>query len=99
MITMNDRALYQLERAIDALSTMAKIMREDQQDNHSPYWFDYNRNDRNRTDPFNWHSGAIGSTGATGSSTYTTSPGSNAGPGPVGSLYFGSASPDVITFS
>jgi hypothetical protein len=102
MITMNDRALYQLERAIDALSTMVKILREEQipttftgsgilgaQDGHSSHWFDYNRNDRDRLDPFNWHSGA------TGSNTYTTT--SNGGNG--GSLCFGSASPDVITFS
>jgi hypothetical protein len=77
MITMNDKALYQLERAAEALTLMAKYLREEQdtisfigsvtgsgilggQDEHSSYWFDYNRNDRNRTDPFNWHSGVIG---------------------------------------
>ena len=106
---MNDKALYQLERAAEALTLMAKYIREEQdtvsftgsvtgsgilggQDEHSSYWFDYNRNDRSRTDPFNWHSGV---TGATGSNTYTTT--SNGGN--AGSLCFGSASPDVITFS
>lgn len=54
---MNDRALYQLERAIDALSQMAKYLREDQtpvtftgsgvlggMDEHSSYWYDFDRN-------------------------------------------------------
>jgi hypothetical protein len=65
---MNDKALYQLERAIDALSQMAKYLREDQKDTisfvgsgvlggsndvvHSEYWYDYDRNDYNRTNPF-----------------------------------------------
>jgi len=57
---MNDKALYQLERAIDALTEMAKYLREDKQNiQHSEYWFDYNRNDRNRANPFEWHSGGI----------------------------------------
>lgn len=29
MMTMNDKALYQLERAIDALTLMAKYLREE----------------------------------------------------------------------
>jgi hypothetical protein len=51
---MNDRALYQLERAIDALSQMAKYLREEQTPvsftdlssgyNHSSYWYDFDRN-------------------------------------------------------
>lgn len=82
---MNDKALYQLERAIDALSQMAKYLREDQNDNisfvgsgvfggsndvgHSDYWYDYDRNDYNRPNPF------------------------------FGTTVSSSSSPDVITFS
>ena len=65
---MNDKALYQLERAIDALSQMAKHLREEQPETisfvgsgvlggssdvvHSDYWYDYDRNDYNRPNPF-----------------------------------------------
>lgn len=82
---MNDKALYQLERAIDALSQMAKHLREEQPETisfvgsglpgglddgfHSGAWYDYDRNDLNRTNPF------------------------------LGTTVSGSASPDVITFS
>jgi hypothetical protein len=85
MMMMNDKALYQLERAIDALSQMAKYLREDQNDNisfvgsgvlggsndvgHSDYWYDYDRNDYNRPNPF------------------------------FGTTVSSSSSPDVITFS
>ena len=66
---MNDKALYQLERAADALTLMAKYLREDQitfdnnvilsgngfygDEIHSKHWYDYNRNDVDRYDPFN----------------------------------------------
>jgi len=57
---MNDKALYQLERAIDALTQMAKYLREDKEDiQHSTHWYDYDRNDLYRSNPFEWHSGAI----------------------------------------
>jgi len=60
---MNDLALYQLERAIDALSNMAKILRDDNNDQivfpseggdstHSEYYYDYDRNDSDRSNPF-----------------------------------------------
>ena len=82
---MNDKALYQLERAINALTQMAKYLREDQTDtisfvgsgvlggsddvSHSQYWYDYDRNDLYRSNPF------------------------------FGTTVSGSPSPDVITFS
>jgi hypothetical protein len=65
---MNDKALYQLERAIEALSEMVKYMREDQivfdkdvtvsgngfygDNTHSEYWYDYDRNNLNQSNPF-----------------------------------------------
>lgn len=50
---MNDLALYQLERAIDALSNMAKIIRDDKKEStHSEHYYDYNRNDLNKENPF-----------------------------------------------
>jgi hypothetical protein len=59
---MNDKALYQLERAIDALSEMAKYLREEQDTisftgthlsgGHSDCWYDYDRNDLYRSNPF-----------------------------------------------
>ena len=65
---MNEKALYQLERAIDALSQMAKYLREEQEPSvvftgsgvpggstdvlHSDYWYDYDRNDPFRSNPF-----------------------------------------------
>jgi hypothetical protein len=62
---MNDKALYQLERAIDALTEMVKYLKEDNtvitgsgvlggNDDvpHSQYWYDYDRNDLYRSNPF-----------------------------------------------
>lgn len=49
---MNDKALYQLERAAEALTLMAKYLREDKEVPHSQYWYDYDRNDLDRSNPF-----------------------------------------------
>jgi len=80
---MNDRALYQLERAAEALTLMAKYIREEQDtisftgsgvlggnvSSHSQHWYDYDRNDAYRPNPF------------------------------FGTTVSSSSSPDVITFS
>lgn len=49
---MNDKALYQLERAAEALTLMAKYLREEHEVPHSQYWYDYDRNDAYRPNPF-----------------------------------------------
>ena len=55
---MNDLALYQLERALDALTKMTRILRDEkialpgEENNHSNHYYDYQRNDLNREDPF-----------------------------------------------
>ena len=55
---MNDLALYQLERALDALTKMTRILRDEkiplpgEENAHSKHYYDHQRNDPNRKDPF-----------------------------------------------
>lgn len=48
---MNDLAMYQLDRAIDALNQMKNFMGSDTE-THSEHYYDFTRNDPSRSNPF-----------------------------------------------